>query len=677
MSALSSLLRPVSTVDPVRLPRSLRLGPLDRFDRWTLGMIAVVFLGLLVNVGNLRPSMSDTWYHLSVAERIVQDGEIPGWDWWHYAPIGRPNLYPPLLHIILAFLAQFTGSIVAAGQVCAVSSLPLGLLATWYCARRIADSRVALLATVVLMADMFHFVVMQAYIAGCLTNILMPVLLVTFLSRRAWWSILLMSLMYYSHLGFPHCVALGLIVFGLKYPSYLRLALKVVGISLIFYTPWLSHVLGHLDWLAVARHGGVPGSLLEKVLSLQAFNLVLLGLGIWGISVAPRSSPVRMLPVYMLIGFLPILFSYGGRYTMHTMPIWGILCGGILRPLLPVASGSRRVLGIVMLSLLPLPSVGLFGGIMPIPLTGSHLLIISALRGQPGLGDDGGGEAYLADCDELVAWLRANTGPREIVYTNKVWIADLISVLADRPTDFGAWWECSKESAKLYSRALRDWAPEAVFVCIKPDADGGSILGPTVAMPGVDERISIGRFDIGVRRLGRVRHTGKTVSGWQALSAAGAAGSAESSAGLVAWRFQERDGNLALISARVPAGDWSGLGLCIKSSAMTGDLVLGVRDASGHDYRWPLSVPDPDTWYNVRAVFRWMTDAQGNQWEGGVVREAYLAHPASERRRGKQEHKGEKDSGEKEKMGMVVEISHVELLRLTPPGSSGGIGRAK
>jgi len=342
MSILKQALWPVPNAELPREAKTFRVGKLDRFDRWALGFIALIFLTLLVRIGDLKPAMSDTWYHLTVANRIVADGAVPGWDWWHYAPIGRPNLYPPLLHLIIAFFAKLTGSIMSGGQICAATFFPLGLLTTWYCARRLATSRVALLAVLLLMTDLFHFVIMQAYIAGCIINILMPVLMVCFLKRRAWWSILLLTAMYYAHLGFPHCVALGLVLFGLKYRGYLRLALKVVGISLVFYTPWLAHILGHLDWLAVAQQGGMPGGLIEKMLSLQSFNLVLLGLGFWGIAVAPRRLAARMLPASS-VDRLPAdsVLHMAGATGCTRCPCGRSSRAGVIEGLLPLEAPAR------------------------------------------------------------------------------------------------------------------------------------------------------------------------------------------------------------------------------------------------------------------------------------------------------------------------------------------------
>ncbi len=627
----------------------MRVGPLDRFDRFTLGLIAAIFLILLANINHLKPSMSDTWYHDNVAQQFRDEGGIGGWDMMDYAPTGRPQLYPPLLHVLLATLATFTGGIVHASQLCAAMFLPLALLTTWYAGRRLLDSRAALLAVLLVMTDLMHFVIMEAHIAGCLINILLPLLVVTFLARRAWWSILLMTLMLYAHLGFPICVVAGLLLFGLKYRSYGRLALQVTGISLLLFTPWLTHVLHYLDWLPVLKQGGMPGNPLHKLMSLQSFNLLTLGLGFWGIATASRRLPQRMMPAYLLIGFLPILVTYGGRYMMHTMPLWAILGAPMITWLLPPLATTRRILGVMFLTFLPWPTIGLMNGFNAIPLTAPHMLAIMTVKGGAPLENGDKSEAYRPDCDQLADWLRRSTPPDEIIHTNTVWMADMIALLAHRRTDSGAWWEDSKQQEIIDGQALRDRMPHSIFACIKPSADAGSILADTKPMPGVDHVYELGRFQIGVRDRHWLGRTGAAVTGWQPFSVAGTAGSVANDAGSLRWTFPVQRDQLALITANAPAGSFGGAKLTLASSVMCDDLVFGIRTPDGHDYRWPLALAVAERKDNVRVIFDWMLDAQGKRWPGGPISQVYFACPPAK-------------AVEKTKGDRSLEVIQVELV---------------
>src|SRR3990167_1371545 len=54
----------------------------------------------------LLPQFMDIYYHLLTAWGFIQAGGYSGWDFWQYAPAGRIHIYPPLLHIVLAFFIK-------------------------------------------------------------------------------------------------------------------------------------------------------------------------------------------------------------------------------------------------------------------------------------------------------------------------------------------------------------------------------------------------------------------------------------------------------------------------------------------------------------------------------------------------------------------------------------------
>jgi len=613
--------------------RQLWRGPIDVFDLFSLGIVAVVLLVLLARVDGLKPWMSDTWYHVAIADQIVERGSIPAWVDWDYAPVGRPHLYPPLLHLLLAGLSRVTGSVVSAGQVFAVLFLPASYLACWYAARWIFDSRTAFVGVLALSLDVGHTIVELAYIPSCFVNILAPVLLVTLLTRRTWASIVLLTLMFYAHLGIPYLVAFGLVLFGIKYPRYRAEVAKVVVIALIFAVPWLARVWLHREWIAgVTSNVGLPLSLWKRIFSLQLFNGVLVGCGLWGIRNLRKSCAHEAMVRWMLVGMLPLLFSYGGRYTMHSAPLWAIPAATVLVRLLPAGATWRRAAGLAAATLLPTPSL--------IPLTTTHGMILLAARGSPPLGDNPKkSEAYLEDCDQVAAWLKKHTSPDEVIHVNKEWIGDMIPLLADRSTDFGAWWECSREIAKLQNRYFRDDGRRAVFVCVNPESDTGSILGPTQGMPFVDESTAIGRLVVGVRHERRFSSRGvlddferEAQSPWRpgnpkATSSVavgqepGVSRPAEPRR-FLSWRLSPDDGSPPRITRRFPAEGATGIALNARASAPLGDVALGLTEADGSEYEWHLALPcvseplDPSgagddirrraLWLRMRVPFEWM-----------------------------------------------------------------------
>jgi hypothetical protein len=256
-------------------------------------------------------------------------------------------------------------------------------------------------------------------------------------------------------------------------------------------------------------------------------------------------------------------------------------------------------------------------------------MFILAATGRPPMGGDKPkkSEAYEDDCDQLAVWLRSHTAPGEVIHVNKEWVGDMIPLLADRPTDFGAWWECSREIGKLENRRLRDDGRRAVFVCIKPESDVGSILGPTQVMPWVDEKLDLGRLRIGLRheRTYSLRAVlddfeGGAQPAWRPAPAGGSAlrvaEEPSSRPGLpprrfLAWSVSSAKADRAEIARPFSPGGATGIALNVRASAPTGDVLLGVMTADGSRYQWELSLPcaGRDLWLRARVPLCGLTPA--------------------------------------------------------------------
>ncbi|MGQ9731364.1 MAG: hypothetical protein ACUVX8_08820 [Candidatus Zipacnadales bacterium] len=615
--------------------RRLWRGPLDLFDRFALGLMAVFVLVLVLRADGLQPFISDTYYHLVVAKQIALGGKIPAWGDWDYAPVGRPHLYPPLLHLILAGLARLTGGILSAGQVLAVLFLPASLLTCWYAARWVFDSRTALVALLALSLDCGHAVVELIYIPSCLVNLLVPPLLITVLTRRTWASIVLLTLMLYAHLGIPYLVVLGLVLFALKYPRYRSEVLKVVGVSLLWVSPWMLRTWLHREWIVdVTTHGGLPMSVWKRILSLQMFNGVLIGCGLWGLRNLRKSRVQETIVRWMLVGMLPLLFSYGGRFTMHAAPLFALSAGTVLVKLIPARPSWKHAAALTVATLLPAPGL--------IPLTATHAIVLLALQGRPLMGSDRHkSEAYLEDCDEAIDWIKAHTQPREVVYVNKEWLGDLVPLLTDRRTDFGCWWECSRQIGRIQNRWYRDDGRRAVFLGIRPESDTGSILGPTKALPRLDYQTTSGRFQVGIRYERRFSlrkalenfDSGKATA-WRVAGKDPSAVSVTASRAVpkrnVAHRYLSweipAESHETRLERPVRLGQAAGLAMNVRASAPLGEVRLTLQEHDGSTYQWELALPcvaepiDPAEieralWVRVRVPFDLMTLGEGQSDE--------------------------------------------------------------
>ena len=453
---------------------------LEKLDLLSLLFILFIFLSLLVNVGKLSPFGDDCWYHLAVARNIIEKGTIPLWDTWEFQPAGRPHLYPPLLHILIAFFSEDAEHVIEGAKVLQIVLYPAALLASWYFARLLFSSKVAFIALVILSMDFTFLLLFIGIMPSALVNLFFPLLLVSFLSKRLWTSVFLMTLCLYSHLSFPFLVLVCLLVLSYKYRTYLSFYRKFVIISLVLYLPWALRVLIFREYLR--SFGTIVGNpvlgLLIGMLSLQIFNPIFLGFGIQGLR--KTSGINRDLVKYVLIGFLPALLFYGGRYWFHTAPFWAVFIALFLEKRI---TSRKRGLFLLLFALVPMPLVafGVPGGGGAPLLPGITALDVSIFADLLPSG-------YTAEDLQLKALIEQYTSRDQIIHVDEASLADKIVVLTGRPVDNGMWFEVGSEEARRIIEYNRLYERPAVFVYLNREE-----------LPPVDEVFSVGKYWIAVR----------------------------------------------------------------------------------------------------------------------------------------------------------------------------------
>jgi hypothetical protein len=453
---------------------------LEKLDLLSLLLILFIFLSFLINANKFAPLGDDCWYHLAVSRKIIELGKIPLWDTWEFQPVGRPHLYPPLLHLLIAFFSKDADSVIEGAKVLQICLYPAALLTSWYFARLLFSSKIAFISLVILSMDATFLLIFIGIMPSSLVNLLFPLLLISFLSKRLKTSIFLMVLCLYSHLSFPFLVLICLFVLSYKYRTYFSFYKKFVIISLILYLPWAIRVLIFRDFLR--SFGTILGNpligVLIGMLSLQIFNPIFLACGIKGLR--NTSGINRDLVKYTLIGFLPALIFYGGRYWFHTAPFWAIFIALFLKDRI---TSRKRIALLIFCAFVPMPLIafGVPGNAGP-PLLPS----ITALDGAVGLHFLP--VQYNAEDMALKAFIEQNTLPDQIIHVDKASLADRIVVLTGHPVDNGMWFEVGSTGAEKTIQSMRLYERPALFVYLDKN-----MLPPDVSIT------QIGKYWIGIR----------------------------------------------------------------------------------------------------------------------------------------------------------------------------------
>jgi len=418
---------------------------LGKIDIVSIGLILFIFVSFVANWYKFVPNNVDTWYHLAVARKILEFGTVPIWDSWEFAPAGRPHLYPPLLHLLIAFCAGAKENIVNGGRVLQSLFYPIALFTNWLFVRYLLDRKTAFLALIFLSMDMGFLMINAMILPSMLINIFLPLLLICFLKRKFFLSVILMALCLYSHLSFPFVVLFCLFLFSRKY-NYMDFYKKFVIFSLILYLPWFLRILGNFNALEnTIQTFSSPIHIVFGFLSLQFFNPILIPLGIIGYRKA--SEKYNIVKIFLL-GSLPILVFYGGRYWFHTMPFWAIMIASLTKKYL---KNKKRIALFLIIGLIPTFDIVLFENFGVIPsLTGGDVAII--MWTERGIAFE---SLYDEDCEVLREYILNTTDVDEIIGVDEAWVGDMIVALTGRRVNSGAWWEVSPveektEDIKIY-----------------------------------------------------------------------------------------------------------------------------------------------------------------------------------------------------------------------------------
>lgn len=469
---------------------------LTKLDKAALIFIGVILLVFFLNRDQLMPKEdSDHNYHMAVARQIIDQGGIPARDDWEYAPAGRPHLYPPALHMAIALFAGRAEKIEEGFATLQVLVYPMGIFLTWWFARWLFGARMGLMAAMIFSMDMMAGATMLTVLPSAVVTALMPPAFMCFLTRRKKASIILLTLCLYTHMGVPVMIILGLFVFSARYKGYYGFFKSVLTWSLVWYLPWFLRLLPEIRWLgmpstAVAEMGGrtiaayAVGAIMG-LLSLQAISVVLAALGLWGL-LHFRHPAARFLRC-MLLGFLPMLILYGGRFQMHTAPIWTIFAASVVVRFLPQGATSRRIVVLMLCTMIPLPAlvVGMPGeraGIRPTVGGGFFALmyVLSPVRED-------------TDFNDLADFITETTAPREIVHVDpaKNYLGDRIVTATGRRVDVGGW-AAEVRNSRMLRLVERFRALDINCLFIYENA-------PVPDELACDRVVPIGRFNIGVR----------------------------------------------------------------------------------------------------------------------------------------------------------------------------------
>lgn len=517
------LVKPYFYKDVIHMhPMNLFDEKLTKVDYITLGFIALLTFILILNWNYLPTAELDTPYHLLMGKMFADYDKIMLWDYYEFAPIGRPHLYPPLEHILVWWMHDITGADWwSIGRFVSLIQYPLPLFAIWFFCRKLFNP-VTALASVVFLSISYQFWFWQASVAPtALIVSLFPFFLYCFYRKKVLLSIILLTSFLYLHLGLPYAVIVSIFIFSLfsvrHTKEYLKQFAVVTGFSALFFLPWVIHILMHREWLRFSPHG-----VFDPLSLLISFNILTVAFFIVGFLTClkkAKSDLKYLLILSAFVGFLSIAI-YGFRYETHS-PIINCIVAGIgfeivyTKILTKTSRASRKkVAAGVLLLLIPLGafSVALGSGMSPqgrpqkpgqrqnqpqlppgqqqpqppkqptpspprIRIQRSPLLeMLTSLR--TGERPPRMWQITNPEIDELIQWIIVNTSEDEILHVENGMLADYLALFTDRRTDSGMYREVTSD--ELF-RAVQEGKKSGIFI-LEAERFAGQSLPPGMTL---------------------------------------------------------------------------------------------------------------------------------------------------------------------------------------------------
>ena len=205
--------------------------------------LAIIFLVVYVlsqiRQWNVFPQHFDIYYHFLTAWGFIKAGGYSTWDFWQYAPIGRPNIYPPLFHIILAmFMKAGIGKIFLA-RLFSVALPALFLFTLWNFVKKNFGDRFAFLTLLVLSSSFSFYSSLINHMPSTLAMIFCLLSLEQIFKKRIIRAGLLLALSFYTHIGTSWFFMFGILIYILLNSENKREALLSLICGLAISMPIL------------------------------------------------------------------------------------------------------------------------------------------------------------------------------------------------------------------------------------------------------------------------------------------------------------------------------------------------------------------------------------------------------------------------------------------------------
>jgi len=408
-----------------------KLTLVSRWDFYSICFFAVILL-MQGRMWQRLPLSLDSYYHLSVARGFYDAGGWVGRAFWEYAPVGRPHLYPPLLHILELTVLKLGVAPIATARLFEFLIYPALLYVVWWFLRNLFSASLACLSLFLILSSRELYLAVLNNIPFSLAFIFCLASFYFYEKSKVITSILFLTLAFYSHSLMPWLTVLAFIFYSIWTRKKVLLLICLGGI--LSALPLLMHQLRYIHYLRFSR---------VFEFYYWQFNPALYILAFFGILVSLRKKGLYLFFLCLLIGMAPLFITNRDRFICgHGLIPVSFLAALFLQDAwlclthLTKAQWPRIIFSILFITLfyISMPLVLLS------PLKkGPVFLRSSWLNNLSGEGTEFSalkGRTFYHPrlIGEIVDMVKENSAPDDIIFSNFSYAGGMISSLSHRAT---------------------------------------------------------------------------------------------------------------------------------------------------------------------------------------------------------------------------------------------------
>ncbi|MEI8176911.1 MAG: hypothetical protein WCG78_08605, partial [Candidatus Omnitrophota bacterium] len=197
----------------------------------------------------ILPQFMDIYYHLSTAAGFIRAGGYSTYDFWEFAPVGRPHIYPPLFHLMLAGIMRAGVPVVLIAKLCEALMPVVFLVILWRFSRIMIGQRGAFFALVMAGSSFSFYLSLMNHL---------PATLAMVMGIGAWWCLerrwfvrasILLAGAFYTHIGISWVFTGALVLYSFVAARSQRSTIAVLAAALVLAAPmiWREGALLRLD----------------------------------------------------------------------------------------------------------------------------------------------------------------------------------------------------------------------------------------------------------------------------------------------------------------------------------------------------------------------------------------------------------------------------------------------